>query len=510
MFKIIKDKVFRKEQNKKLKLTKSLDENINLFKSIHDNDETIIYRRFESKASSSIKFCILFDVNLSKIDEINDGIIKPIISSKLGTNIPRKKRIDYILTKVILSCDCRRASDIDEIDGFLLYGNTILLIDGVDEAILINTRNWKQRAITEPMSERVIRGPKDGFTESIDVNYTLIRRRIRSPDLKFRFREIGKESKTRICICYIEGIASEKIIKELDKRIKKINIDGIIESAYIEELIKDSPLSPFETIGNTERPDIVAARLLEGRIALIVDGTPNVLTLPYLFMEYFQSNEDYYQHFIYASINRIIKVLGFFISTSIPAIYVALTTFHQEMIPTPLLLSISAAREGVPFPTIVEALLMLFAFEIIREGGVRLPAPIGSSISFIGAIILGSAAVEAKFVSAPIVIVVAVTGFSNFLLPKMLGPILVVRTIFLLLSAFLGLYGYIFGIIGLLIHLMSMRSFGVPYMSNLDSLSEQEIKDTAIRAPWWIMNYRSKLIAAKDIIRNNTPRSKKR
>lgn len=500
MFKLFKSK---KKNSKftvdsKYNLSKSLDKNIEIFKTIFKNDDTIIYKRFVSKAKDSVKFCAIFDKNLGKMATINDFIIKPITQEDLPYDMSAKKRMDMLLSKVIVTCDNRATSDMDEITDFLLYGNTIVLVDGIDEAILVCTKEWHIRTVSEPTSERVVRGPKEGFIESIDVNYTLIRRKIRNPDLKFEFDEVGSRTKTKICICYIEGLASDKIIKELKTRLNEIDIDGVLESGYIEELIKDSPLSPFKTIGNTERPDVVAAKLLEGRIAVIVDGTPHVLTLPYLFVEFFQINEDYYNNYFYSTINRILKYIGFFISTSIPAIYVALTTFHQEMIPTPLLLSISASREGVPFPTIVEALFMLLAFEILREGGIRLPTPVGSAISFVGAVILGEAAVAARFVSAPIVIVVALTGISNFLLPKMLGPLILTRIIFLILSAFLGLYGYIFGVIGLFIHLLSMRSFGIPYMLNFTSIDEEEIKDTAIRAPWWLMHFRPKLIGSRN------------
>lgn len=488
--------------NGKYVLTDSLEDNIELFKKILNDDDTITYREFESGTKNSIKFCVIFDKNLTKMTAINDYIIKPITQNKeLGVDLPKGKRLEILLKKIIVTCDNKKTKDMDEIFGYLLYGNTVLLVDGVAEAILICTKEWNMRSIEEPQAERVIRGPKEGFTESIEVNYGLIRRKIRNPDLKFRFKEIGHRTKTRICICYIEGLANEKIIKEVNKRLENIKIDGILESSYIEELIKDAPLSPFKTVGNTERPDVVAAKILEGRIAILIDGTPHALTLPFIFFEYFQSNEDYYNDFILSSVNRILKVLGFFIATSVPAVYVALATFHQEMIPTPLLLSISASREGVPFPTIIEALFMLMAFEILREGGVRLPAPIGSAISFIGAVILGQATVQARFVSAPIVIIIALTGVSNFLMPKMVGPLIVMRTIFLILAAFLGLYGYIFGVIGVFIHLMSIRSFGIPYMLNVGSLKGQDIKDTIIRAPWWYMEYRPKIIGAKDIIR---------
>lgn len=509
MFKILKNKNKRKHKNKdksieepkELQLTRSLKNNINIIKKIFHHNETVIFREVESKEWADLKVCIVFINGMVDKAEINENIILPIMESRAFEKISEQKILDTLINKIINSSDVTKEKDVSKLVDAISYGNSILLIEGTEECLVIDTKGWQERAIVEPVSEQVVRGPRESFNESIMTNLALIRRKIVTPDLKFQFKEIGVRSKTKICICYIEGLANEKIVEEVNKRLDDIRIDAILESGYIEELIQDAPLSPFSTIGNTERPDIVAANLLEGRIAIVVDGTPFVLMLPYLFIEYFQANEDYYNNFIYSSINRLLRVFAFFLSTSVPSVYVALVTFHQEMIPTPLILSISAAREGIPFPTIVEAFLMLLAFELLREGGVRLPAPIGSAIGFVGAIILGQAAVDAKFVSAPIVIVAALTGITNFLLPRMIGPLIVVRFIFLVLSSFLGLYGYIFGVIGLFIHLMSLRSFGTPYMSYVGSFNKQEIKDMAIRAPWWYMYYRPRIISMKNSIR---------
>ncbi|QXM05081.1 spore germination protein [Crassaminicella indica] len=507
MLRILKDKILgtnsKKQSNKTkdIKLTKSLEENIDSFKKVFEPNETIIFRRVESKDWDKLKCCLIFiDGMVDKID-IHENIILPMMNSKPLQKIGEQNILDILERKIINASGIKKEKDANEMMMSILSGSSVILVEGYCEGLIIDTKGCEKRSITEPTSEQVVRGPREGFTESIIPNLALIRKRILSPDLKFNFMEIGVRTKTKVCICYIEGLANEKIVREVQKRLDDIQIDAILESGYIEEFIKDAPLSPFATVGNTERPDIVVANLLEGKIGIVVDGTPFVLTLPYLFIEYFQANEDYYNNYIYSSINRLLKVFAFFLSTSVPAIYVALVTFHQEMIPTPLILSISAAREGVPFPTIIEALLMLLAFELLREGGVRLPAPIGSTIGFVGAIILGQAAVDARFVSAPIVIVTALTGITNFLIPKMIGPMIVIRTIFLFLSAFLGLYGYIFGIIGLFIHLMAIRSFGIPYMTNIGSVKMQDIKDTAIRAPWWYMYYRPKLIGGKNPIR---------
>jgi spore germination protein KA len=241
-----------------------------------------------------------------------------------------------------------------------------------------------------------------------------------------------------------------------------------------------------------------------------VDGSPDVLTLPFVFIEYFQVAEDYYIDYYFASLNRLVRCLGEFFTTSIPAIYLAIITYHQEMIPSPLLLSISSARQGVPFPSIVEAIVLLFTFEVIREAGIRMPSPLGQSVSIVGALILGQAAVEARIFSAPMVIIEAATGITGLLTLKLKGASIIIRLVLLLLAAFMGLYGYIFGVIGFLILLFSMRSFGVPYMLEFGSINPVDLKDTFIRAPWWYMNFRTKQMAAKNIIRQavNKPKGK--
>ncbi|SHJ64082.1 spore germination protein [Tepidibacter formicigenes] len=484
-----------------LKLSKSIEDNINMFKENLAGIETIKYRKLKNKKVNKFNYCIIYVDEMVKKEILNEYIMQPLMTQEI-----KKNNADEILEEIIFAAEASKEKNVNYLIDKILYGHVVILVDGIDEAISVSAQGWERRAITEPESEVVVRGPREGFTESISTNLGLIRRKVINSDLKLKFKTIGNCTKTKVCICYIESIASPKILKELEYRLDKIDIDGVLESGYIEELIKDEPLSPFKTIGHTERPDVVVANLLEGKIALVVDGTPVVLTLPFLFMEYFQSNEDYYNNFIYASINRIIRYIGFFLTTSIPAIYLALVTYHQEMIPTPLLIGISAAREGIPFPTIFEAMAMIFVFEVLREAGIMLPKPIGATISIVGALVLGEAAVNARFISAPMVIIIAMTGISSFLTPKMLGPTLIIRTIFLLLASFLGLYGYIFGVIGLFIHLMSIRSFGVPYMLNLGSIDTQDLKDTTIRAPWWYMHYRPKLIANKNLERKKNER----
>lgn len=497
-------KLFNKTRNNtkepehgNLELTASIEKNILLLNNILSNNETLKFRNFETEIGETLKCCIVFLDEMVSREVINENVLKPLMLSTKDIIINKNEILQFIINKLLISHDAHESKNVDELIGAILYGDSILFVDGVKGAILIDSKGWESRSVTEPSSEGVVRGPKEGFTESIKVNMSLIRRKVKNSELKFEFMIIGTKTKTKISICYLEGIANKKILTELKNRLNSIKIDGILDSGYIEELIKDNPLSPFKTIGNSERPDTVASKLLEGRIAILCDGSPFVLTVPFLFLEYFQSSEDYYNSFLYGTFNRLLRIAGFFITTSLPALYIALITFHQEMIPTPLFISIISAREGVPFPTMLEALVMLFTFEVIREAGVRIPSPIGEAVSIVGALVLGDAAVTAKVISAPIVIVVALTGISSFLLPKMLAALILMRLFLLIPSSILGMYGYIFGIIFIFIHLASIESFGIPYMTNINSMNKYEIQDCTVRAPWWYMHYRPIFVGDK-------------
>ncbi|KZL89090.1 spore germination protein [Clostridium magnum] len=481
-------------------LTKSLQLNIDMFKEMFSNDDTVVFREIESKQDADLKCCVIFIKGMANKDIIDEHIIQPIIDINLkdlkqSGAANQDNNIDIIIKKVLLSSSVKKQTKIDDLILPLLYGDTILLIEGSLEVILVETKALPERGIEEPDSERVVKGSKEGFNEMMITNLALIRKRLRTYNLKFSFKEVGTITKTKLSVCYIDGIVNEKILQELMKRLDNIDTDGIITSEAVDEFIKDAPRSLFKTIGNTERPDVAVGKLLEGRIVIVVDGTPFVLTLPFIFMEYYQSAEDYTNNYIFASLNRILRMMAFFLGVSIPALYVAVTTYHQELIPTALLLSISTAREGIPFPTVVEALIMLMGFTTLREAGVRLPQAIGQSLSIVGALVLGEAAVNARIISAPMVIVIAMTGISSFLVPKLIAGFEIVRLIFLLLSSYWGLFGYMYGVIGLFIYLFSLRSFGVPYMLYSSAVTSEDIKDTTLRLPVWAMKNRPRLIS---------------
>jgi len=490
-------------------LEKSLLNNISLFKDIFKNDETLVIREFQNKKLKAAQCCVIYIDGMVNTEIVNENIIQPVLRNDLSEDIESNDLLEELKTKVIISNNVTFETEINKIVSSVIYGDTLFLLEGYNKALIISSKGWQSRSISEPESARVIRGPREGFTESIMVNLSMVRRKIKSPDLKFKFKEIGERTHTNTCICYIEGLALESILSELEQRLDKIEIDGIIDSGYIQELIKDSPYSPFETVGSSERPDSVAAKLLEGRIALFVDGSPFVLTVPYVIVENFQANEDYYMNYIFSSINRFLRGFTAVTSITIPAIFLSVVNYHQEMLPTPLLLSISSSRQNVPFPTVLSLFLMLFIFDILREAGTRMPAHESQAISIIGTIVLGQAAVEAKLVSAPVLIITALSGITTLINMNFIGATIIFRTFLLFGASFLGVYGFLMCIIVMYLHLMSIRSFGIPYMMNVTKAGSDG-QDAWIRAPWWSMTLRPKIIAAKNLVRQSSRKSKEK
>jgi spore germination protein KA len=345
----------------------------------------------------------------------------------------------------------------------------------------------------------VVRGPREGFTENLRTNTALIRRKIRNKELRVDQMTVGRKTQTDVCLMYLSGVADPKAVEMVKYRIGLLDVDSILESGYIEEYIEDAPFSPFPTVGYSEKPDVVAARILEGRIAIVVDGTPFVLTAPMLFIESFQSAEDYYTRPLYASVIRMMRFVAYFITVFAPAVYIALTTFHQELIPTILLFTIASAREGTPFPAFIEGLIMVFAFEILREAGIRLPSPVGQAISIVGALIMGDAAVAAGLVGAPMVITVAITAVAGFLVPNQNESGSILRVVMMVLAAVAGGYGIAMGFLAVLIHLASLTSFGVPYFEGVTWTSD--LQDSVVRMPLWSMVKRPQNIARGDTTR---------
>jgi len=450
-------------EKNKTSISTNLQENLVKIQDVFANASDLVIRQFEIGSRVRIKAFIAFIDGLVDKEIIQLNLLKPLMIEMHSSNADDEFNQTYALN--IINQRLLTLSEVEETNYFedavehIVAGSTALFLEGSTTALIASMHGWEARNVSQPDTEVVVRGPREGFTETLRTCTSLLRRRIKNPNLKFEKMTIGKQTKTDVVIAYIKGIANDKIVEEVKRRLSRIDTDSILESGYIEQYIEDNPWSFLPTIGNSEKPDIVAAKMLEGRVAILTDGTPFVLTVPYLFIEAFQSSEDYYSRPFYASILRMLRFVAYFISVFAPALYVALTTYHQEMIPPDMLISMAAAKEGTPFPAFVEAMIMGIIYEILKEAGVRLPRPMGQAISIVGALVIGEAAVSAGLIGAPMVIVVSLTAISSYVVSSINDTVSIMRLVYVLMAGFLGLFGIMIATAGFLTHMVSLRSF---------------------------------------------------
>ena len=455
---------------------------IDIFKSVFSEDAAFRFREIKGEKGELVAALCFFD-GMANGALAAESVAEPIASAASTGNNIGAENVEAHVT----NCELRNEPSVEKLISAVMYGDTLLCVRG--GVFIAGTKNWLKRTVTEPKGETVIRGPREGFIESALDNVSMIRRRLKTENLRVELINVGDRANNFVYICSIRGVADERVRSEVKRRIAEMPMRDILESNYISEQIKDNKFCPFKTVGVTERPDSAAARLLEGRIAVVVDGSPCVLTVPYLFIENFQSGEDYYTGNIFASVNRVIRFAGTALSACVPAFYVAIVNYHQEMLPTVLLLSISKARQGVPFPTIVELLILLAAFDILREASLRMSNNIGQALSVVGALIIGQSAVEAKFVSAPIVIIVALAGTTSMLASPMIGALVCARSFLIGITAGFGLTGFAVGIVLIGAYMCSLKSFGVPYIS-LEKTAKGTAPDAVLRKRWGKLRYR--------------------
>lgn len=482
-------------------LTMDLEKNELILKHIFNDSSDIVFRKVQLAEQNH--WLIVYFATLVEEELIHDHILKPMIA--------KAENHEHLINEKTESLDDRSisigmtsvTSKVTEIVKQVLNGHAAVLTIGNSDAMMVKVNAKSQRSLDEPSSEPVIRGPRVGFIENIHKNIGLIRALIKTPRLKMESFTLGELSQTQVVITYIVGIASDSVIDEVRLRVSGIQIDGILDSGYVEEFIEDSPFSPFPLVHSTERPDVVAAELLEGKIAILVDSSPFVLIVPMTFWTGLQASEDYYIRWPIATFVRWIRFLFISIAIFAPPLYVAITTFNQEMIPTNLVLSIASSREPVPFPAVIEAFIMEIIFEALREAGIRLPKQIGQAISIVGALVIGQAAVLAGIISAPVVIIVSITGIAAFTIPRysFANGIRLLRFPMLFLAGTLGLYGVVLGLLGIVLHIMSLRSFGVPYFTPVAPMTITDLKDVIIRAPIWAKTRRPQATGSINSVR---------
>ncbi|BCV25715.1 spore germination protein [Gelria sp. Kuro-4] len=475
---------------------------VQLVKEALGNCPDVVSREVKLDGGTLVALYVDGLADKTEVEKILDSLLlkRPLAERaglKLGTSLQRWQEAGLPVGEI------HTAGTVGDVVTALLNGETCLLGEEWGQALLMDTKGWEKRQISEPDTEAVVRGPREGYVENLRTNTSLIRRRLRHPNLRIEHLVLGDLTNTQVVIIYIKGIANDKIVEEVRRRLKRIKIDGVLESGYLEELIEDAPFSPFPTVGHTERPDRSVAALLEGKVTILTDGTPFALSVPATINGFMQSPEDYYERWPVALGIRTFRYLGLFVSLLLPSLYVAITTFHQEMLPTALAVSLALQRERVPYPAVVEAFLMQITFELLVEAGVRLPRPLGQAIGIVGALVIGEAAVRAGLISAAMVIVISATAISSFTIPSFDLAIAVrmLRLPMILFGAVLGLFGIFTGLLLILIHLTTLRSFGVPYLAGIAPFIPRDQKDTVFRSPWWAMRTRPELVGFTDLKR---------
>lgn len=506
LFKRLKGTKQNKQNEEKgtfdLKINKNIDKNLKNVKQMLGDPGDLVVRELiiggiETRAA------IVYISGIVDEKLINNNILKTI---QLNRKQYEKNLLDNIYKEVIAVTDVKKVSSMDETSFALLNGSTLFFLDGFHSVLLIGTTGGEQRAVEQPESEILIRGPRDGFVENIQTNMALIRRDIKDPNLRFKTHEVGKRSKQKLAVCYVEGIVNPAILDEVNRRLESIDIDYVLDSAYVEQWIEDSFLSPFPQILNTERPDKLSSDILQGRVGILVDGTPFALIAPITIGSVLHSMEDYNQRWFTGSLKRTLRYLSAFFAVFLPSLYVALVSYHPGMLPSTLTYSIAATKEGVPFPAPIEAILMAITFEILYEAGIRLPKTIGQTIGIVGGLVIGEAAVSAGIVSPIMVIVTALTAISSFSVPShsIALSFRTLRFAFLMAASFFGLYGIILVYIMLNVHLVNLKSFGIPYTSPFAPTFKTDWKDLVIRAPITTLTERTNYLKPMDIHSKDT------
>ncbi|MBB6672939.1 spore germination protein [Cohnella nanjingensis] len=471
-----------------------LQEQIGQFKSELGNSADLSIREC-AVGVKQIPIAVLWLDGIVDTQSLNEGVLAPLISRTRELDVTAHEDLYiWLQNSVITAKKVSHALSIDQAITLLLSGHSIVVMDGCEGSIAVETLGIETRSIEEPASTVVVRGPRDGFVESLEVNVSLIRRRIQNKKLRVEAMTVGSVTHTSILILYLQDRAPEETVAEVRRRLSQIHIDAVLESHYIEEIIRDNARSLFPTVYSTERPDDIAGGIVEGRVALMVNGTPFVLLVPCTLFHLMKTSEDYYLAYPVATFVRWLRYIGLFIALLFPSLYVGVLMFHPEMVPPYLLSSILSAREGVPFPLLIEALLMELTFEGLREAGIRMPRAVGSAISIVGALVIGESAVRAGIISSPTVIIVAGTAISSFIIPSidLSGTIRLLRFFMLICASLFGLYGVLFGLILIGIHLTTLRSFGISYLAPIAPYKKDEARKTLIRVPWWTLRTHSR------------------
>jgi len=485
---------------RRAEFTKRLEQNLGIFEDTLGGNADLLVRRFQIQVLKKKLNCglVYLDGASSKSD-MND-ILRALMLEMDESIQSKESVINIVVSQCIPYADVTVKETVVGTANWLLSGNSVLFLDGTEYAIGLSTQAFKERAVEQPQTEQVIQGSREGFIESIGTNISLLRKRMRSSNLHVELIQLGEETATNVVYCYMKGIVNSDLVVEVRRRLDRVKTDSLYGAGYLEQFIEDNFYSPFPQIQNTERPDKAVAALLEGRVVLLVDGTPFALIVPAVFSQFYQTTEDYDTRFLMASMIRLIRLIALLFSLIFPSLYVSLISFNPEMIPTKFAVAVAGGRAGVPFPAIAEIFGLELIMEILREATIRLPQQIGGALSIVGVLVIGQAAVQAGFVSPITVVIVALTTIGSFATPAYNAAIALrmLRFPLMIMAGMFGLYGVMAGLILITNHLNALESFGVPYLSPIVPTSTSGLKDTIIRMPVWFMKKRPQQLQTED------------
>ena len=467
-----------------MQLTNDLEQNMAAIDAVFRDCGDIVRREF--RIGGHGKLMMLYADNFVDLEAIRESILETLMLNY--QNREREGILQTLMEEAVAVGEVRKITTIDEVADGVLWGDTILLMDGNNFALQATTKKFPNRGVSKAETEVVVQGPKDAFMEVMAFNIVLTRRRIRDPRLKLKRKKAGARSRTDIALMYMDDLVRPEILEKVEQQLDKMDLDAVLDSGYAEQLLEKRQFSPFPQLQMTERPDKTASALLEGRIALLIDNTPYAILLPATLNTFMQAAEDYYDRWEVMSLIRLIRYGAAFLAVALPGLYIAFAVYHPQLMPTALALKVASTRQNIPFSVVGEVLIMELAFELLREAGIRLPSPVSSTIGIVGGIIIGSAAVEAGIVSPAVVIVAALTGICTFVIPNVsvVSGLRISKYLVILLAAVFGIFGVWAALLLLLAHLASLTSYGIPYLYPFCSSSvndDQDWEDSIFRLP---------------------------
>ena len=471
-----------------MEISKSLSVNLKSIKNQFNNSKDIIIKQFNV---TTLKVAVVYLKGMTDTLMLTDFVIKPMQQAK---RLPKNNKINYIINNVISFPEIANETDLNNVVDEISKGKVCLFFDGSSQTYLIELDKYKERSLTEPPTSAVLKGPREGFNENFKTNLSILRKILATDKMETEMITVGDVTKTQVCVMYLKGIATLSVVKQVVNKIKKINIDGIIDSYYIAEFLAPRKYSMFKQIGSAEKPDVVAAKMLEGRVAILVDGSPLVLTVPFILLEDFQASDDYYSNNAHASFVRVIRLISFFVTILLPGMYIAIQLNHYKALPLKFLVTIVNSTQGLPLSPFAEIVFVLILFEILYEASLRMPEYLGIALSVVGALILGDTAVKAGIISPPAVMIVALSGITLYTIPDQAQQLSLLRFIFTMAGGLLGFYGLVLMAMFFIMYLNDFDSYGSPYLAPISPHIKSDLKDSIFKKPLPDMVMRPKTI----------------